>query len=54
VQAKRGQFGGTVTRGTITACRDRPGTYLTIVEAKSAESALANCLHPEAGDLVAE
>ncbi len=31
VRERRGERGGSVVRGTITACRE-PGTYLTIVE----------------------
>ena len=34
-------------RVTVTADRDRPGTYLTIVEFDSAESAMENSKRPE-------
>lgn len=53
VRDRRDQLGGSLVHGTITACRDRPGTYLTIVEFASAETATENSRHPENSELVA-
>jgi hypothetical protein len=39
--------GPTIVRGTVTADRDRPGTYLSIVEFPSYEEAMANSELPE-------
>jgi len=36
----------TVERGTLTADRDRPGTYLQIVDFPSYDAAMANSEHP--------
>lgn len=35
VRERRGRLGASVIHGTVTARRDRPGTYLTIVETAS-------------------
>ncbi len=40
-------------RVTLTADRDRPGYYLTIVEFDSYESAMENSNRPETGELAA-
>jgi quinol monooxygenase YgiN len=37
----------TATRGTLTEDRDRPGTYVQIVEFPSYEAAMENSNHPE-------
>ncbi|MCW2790232.1 MAG: hypothetical protein JWP56_2535 [Aeromicrobium sp.] len=39
--------GGLALRGTITADRDRPNTYLNIVEFESFETAMENSNRPE-------
>lgn len=36
-----------VVRGTVTADRDRPGVYMSIVEFRSYEEAMANSNRPE-------
>ncbi len=38
------------TRATVTADRDRPGTYLQIVEFPSYEEAMENSNRPETGE----
>ncbi|MGH3981805.1 MAG: hypothetical protein ACRDST_03705 [Pseudonocardiaceae bacterium] len=43
----------TVRRGTMTADRDRPGYYLTIIEFDSYESAMENSNRPETGEIAA-
>lgn len=46
-----GQLGsGMATRGVVTEDRDRPGTYLNIVEFDSYESAMENSSRPEIGE----
>lgn len=45
---------GLAVRGTITADRDRPGTYLNIVEFESLESAMENSQRPETQELAAK
>jgi hypothetical protein len=42
-----------VRRSTITADRDRPGTYLSIVEFVSHEAAMANSARPETAEFAA-
>ncbi|MGN7250820.1 putative quinol monooxygenase [Arthrobacter sp. SAFR-014] len=44
----------TFRRITATADRDRPGTYLTIVEFDSYESAMENSNRPETSDFAAQ
>jgi hypothetical protein len=44
----------TVRRLTATADRDRPGTYLTIVEFESYESAMENSNRPETAEFAAK
>lgn len=41
-------------RGTLTADRDRPGYYVTIIEFDSYESAMENSNRPETGEMAAE
>ncbi|HVE95526.1 MAG TPA: hypothetical protein VNA67_00810 [Pseudonocardiaceae bacterium] len=41
-------------RATMTADRDRPGYYLTIIEFDSYESAMENSNRPETGEMAAE
>jgi hypothetical protein len=41
------QSGSTVRRATVTADRDRPGYYLSIIEFDSYESAMENSNRPE-------
>ncbi len=43
-----------VRRLTLTADRDRPNTYLTIVEFDSYEQAMANSDRPETGEYAAQ
>ena len=52
----RAQMAGdtTVRRGTITADRDRPGYYLSIIEFDSYESAMENSNRPETGEFAAQ
>ena len=40
----------TTSRGTVTADRDRPNTYVQIVEFPSYEEAMANSALPETGE----
>jgi hypothetical protein len=55
VRARRGRVGGAVIHGTVTARRDRPGTYLTIVETASDLSLVGGGSGPpEVGGLVAD
>ncbi|MDQ4011017.1 MAG: hypothetical protein M3228_10060 [Actinomycetota bacterium] len=42
------------TRAMMTADRDRPGYYLTIIEFDSYESAMENSNRPETGEMAAE
>ncbi|MGH3787254.1 MAG: hypothetical protein ACRDRG_12035 [Pseudonocardiaceae bacterium] len=42
------------TRAIITADRDRPGYYLTVIEFDSYESAMENSNRPETGEMAAE
>jgi quinol monooxygenase YgiN len=44
------EAGPTVVRGTVTADRDRPGVYLSILEFPSYEVAMANSARPETTD----
>ena len=48
-RAERGTDGGPV-RGTFTEDRDRPGTYLNIVEFESYEKAMENSNDPRTGE----
>jgi quinol monooxygenase YgiN len=52
VDRYREQAGGTnsARRSTVTEDRDRPGTYLNIVEFDSYESAMANSQRPETAE----
>ena len=55
IRARRGRVGGAVIHGTVTARRDRPGTYLTIVESASDLSFVGGgSRHPEVSQLVTE
>ncbi len=47
VQEMRDQPIGLAVRGTFTADRDRPGTYINIIEFASREAATANSQRPE-------
>lgn len=44
----------TVDRATLTADRDRPGTYVQIVEFPSYQDAMANSALPETGEFAAK
>jgi hypothetical protein len=46
--------GGTATRGTLCADRDRPSTYLNVVEFASYESAMENSNRPETAQFAAK
>ncbi len=50
----RDKPGSLAVRGTITADRDRPGTYLNIVEFESVESAMENSQRPETQEFAAK
>ncbi|MBA2698499.1 MAG: hypothetical protein H0U61_06960 [Nocardioidaceae bacterium] len=54
VEERREQGPGSALRGTITADRDRPGTYLNIVEFESAEAAAENSNRPETQEMAAK
>lgn len=56
INERRSQMAGdtTVRRGTMTADRDRPGYYLTIIEFDSYESAMENSNRPDTGELAAK
>lgn len=45
---------GFARRATITADRDRPGTYLNIVEFDSYDEAMKNSERPEVGEFAAK
>lgn len=45
---------GTVLRGTMTADRDRPNTYVNVVEFESYESAMENSNRPETSEFAAK
>jgi hypothetical protein len=45
---------GPVIRGTITACRNQPGTYLTLVELPAGDAQPGSEASPETGRLVAD
>ena len=47
------QPGSTVRRATVTADRDRPGYYLSIIEFDSYESAMENSNRPETSEFSA-
>ena len=47
------QTGGTVLRRTVTADRDRPGHYYTIIEFDSYESAMQHSARPETSQFAA-
>lgn len=53
VRERRGRVGASVIHGTVTARRDRPGTYLTIVESPSGAASDGDGQH-EVGGLVAD
>ncbi len=55
IEERRSQMAGdtTVRRGTLTADRDRPGYYLSIIEFDSYESAMENSNRPETRELAA-
>jgi hypothetical protein len=53
VRERRGRFGASTFHGTVTARRDHPGTYLTIVETPS-DSGVDGHGQSELGGLVAE
>ena len=48
------EAGSTVRRGTVTADRDRPGYYLTIIEFDSYESAMENSHRAQTSEFAAE
>jgi hypothetical protein len=50
----RADSASTVNRGVLTADRDRPGTYLNIVEFDSYESAMENSNRPETAAFAAK
>jgi hypothetical protein len=54
VRARRGRAGATVIHGTVTARRDRPDTYLTIVEIASDLVLGRGAGHPEVRGLLAD
>lgn len=56
INERRAQIAGdtTVRRGTMTADRDRPGYYLTIIEFDSYESAMENSNRPDTGEMAAK
>jgi hypothetical protein len=56
INERRSQMAGdtTVRRGTMTADRDRPGYYLTIIEFDSYESAMENSNRPDTGEMAAK
>lgn len=54
VQDRRDQPTGFAVRGTFTADRDRPGTYVNIIEFESAESAMENSKRPETREFAAK
>ena len=49
----RPREGSTAVRGTVTADRDRPGVYLSIVEFPSYEEAMANSARPDTQEFAA-
>ncbi|MGH3670460.1 MAG: hypothetical protein ACRDSH_07470 [Pseudonocardiaceae bacterium] len=53
-QRPRMQESSTARRVTLTADRDRPGYYLTIVEFDSYESAMENSNRPETAEFAAQ
>ena len=53
IRARRGRVGAAVIHGSVTARRDRPGTYLTIVES-DLPLVGGGSRHPEISELVAE
>jgi hypothetical protein len=53
VRDRRGRLGASMIHGTVTARRDRPGTYLTIVETMSDPAANGHG-QTEVGGLVAD
>ena len=52
-EIRNGPATGLVLRGTITADRDRPNTYLNIIEFESYESAMENSARPETSEFAA-
>lgn len=54
VDQMRDQGPGLAVRGTFTADRDRPGTYVNIVEFESAEAAEENSNRPETQEFAAK
>ena len=54
IRSRRGRVGAAVIHGTVTARRDRPDTYLTIIETASELSLAGGSGHAEVGGLVAE
>lgn len=56
VKERRPQMeaGSTAGRVTLTADRDRPGYYLTIIEFDSYEAAMAHSNRPETSEFAAE
>jgi hypothetical protein len=54
VRARRGRVGPWLFHGTVTARRDRPGTYLTIVETASDMSLVGGSGGSEVDALVAD
>jgi hypothetical protein len=46
----RDQEGGTVLRGSFTADRDNPNTFVNIIEFESYESAMENSNRPETNE----
>jgi hypothetical protein len=54
VRARRGRVGAAVIHGTVTARRDRPDTYLTIVDLSSDLALASMSGHPEVRELLAD
>jgi hypothetical protein len=54
VRARRGRVGAAVIHGSVMARRDRPGTYLTIVESASDLSSTDESGRCEVGRLLAD
>lgn len=52
--AERGDQPGLARRGMIAQDRDRPGTYINIVEFESYESAMENSSSPETQEFAAK
>lgn len=53
-RANRGSDGQGPERVTVTADRDRPGTYLTIAEFADHDAAMANSARPDTSEFAAK